>query len=490
MTTTETPRVVALPDALPRRATNLDVSHAELPGTTKAEEGWRVEYAPPVRGACSTNIGARIMHVPDEMGYTAAAVRAHEMTHAAFSPVDDAATLAPEFGVSVEALAAAEEYRVTMLAAYAGVSMDHLTDETEKSTARLVALKKDYRAALLLTTQVWGTNAAPVVTRAINKNAPTEWKKPLAEYRRYLRDMATYHNWRAKRMGEYETTGGKKVPEGFIVAVNVARRIDNMVNSDPTPTRAESEMKAANQRAKAQHDAREQANDKASRKFVRHPEHSEKGSPYEDVRLMVSTLDGKHIGKIAQKRTPAQTGKKPRRMSRLLTDPQRRVFDRKTRTNGGVVVIDMSGSMRLDSDDIDRMVEAAGGATVIGYSNIGSDRANVWVIADNGNRATAYPEYGSGNDCDAPALRFAATMRRNKREPFIWVSDGRAYHGGNSFSERAVKEIRDIINRHGITSVRDADEAVRELQRCARGNTPKKGMHPFITAMLNDYARR
>lgn len=473
-------RFLPIPDALPQRS---DTS----------SERWRVSDAPPIRGACSTNLAERVMFAPDEMGYTASAVRAHEMTHAAFSPVEGAGTLAPFFGVTVEALAAAEEWRVNRLSELAGVSMLHLTDETEKGTARLIAVRKDWRGAILFTVQTWGTGAQNTVARTLNKHMPPEWKKPLSRFRRVMRDFdkARATDLRNMRTWEVEDSNTKnkcQVPTGFRYSVMLAQHIENKTSkrNDPTLT---NEQRRAREEAEARGEEQERRRVEgleATRKFRRLPEYSKTGSPYEDVRLMQSDLTEQHRGKIATKRTAANVGKKPRRLSRALTDPQRRVFDKRTRSNGGVVVVDMSGSMSLTTEDVDSILNAAGGATVIGYSNIGSERANVWVIAHNGNRVANYPEYGANNDCDAPALRFAASLRKDKREPFIWVSDGRAYHGGSSFTKDAAREIDELTRRHGIHNAPDAQAAVRELQRCARGNRAYTKPSAFVTSRLNE----
>lgn len=468
-------RIVALPDALPQR-------------TDTSGERWRVIDAPPIRGACHTDIAARVMHVPDEMGYTAAAVRAHEMAHAAFSPVQGAGYLAPVFDVTVEALAAAEEWRVNALSEMAGVSMAHLTDETEKSSARVIALRKDWRGAVLLTVQTWGTGAQGTVGRTLNKYAPPEWKPRLTQIRRSLKRLPYPINLRNMKDWEATHPDGTKltVPLGFRYSVYLARMIDGETTetADPTLTKAERDAREERMARYAKASEREQAEEKAARKFRRLPEYSKKGSKYEDVRLMEGDLTDRQTGKLATKRTAANVGRKPRRLSRALTDPQRRVFDKRTRTAGGVVVVDMSGSMHLSTDDVDAILKAAGGATVIGYSNIGSNKANVWVIAHNGNRATVYPSYGSNNDVDAPALRFGASLRRDKREPFIWVSDGRAYHNGGSFTIAAAKEIDEITKRERLYNASNAEEAVRELERCARGNRSPMKPSAFVSARL------
>lgn len=428
------------------------------------QKGWRVTYAPPVRGACSTNRKAKVMAVPDEYDDTARAIRAHEMAHAAFSPMEGPEILAPLFGVSADALAAAEEARVNRLANAAGADVSALTDGTEKSAARVAALRNDYRAALLLTVSTMGTDAERHVKSALTKHAPKSWRKDLTAFRRTVK-TALGHVPYIRNLTAYERDG-VTMPEGFLYAVHVARALENYAEhgkSLPTDKQAKAQEGKATTRARDDY--------AQARKFTRHPEHTAEKSTYQDVRLMEPDMNTRHLGKIAKRRVAAPVGKKPRRMSRLMTDPHRRVFDRTIRTNGGVVVIDQSGSMHLAEADIDRVLAAAGGATVIGYSDIGRNLANVWVIAENGQRSTGYPRGGCNNGVDGSALNFAATKRRNKREPFIWITDGRAYDKAENFGPRASSEIHHTTKRYGIHVAENIDEAVRELQRCARGNT-------------------
>lgn len=475
-TTENAKRVLPIPDALPQRA---DI---------ETSERWRVTSAPPIRGACSTNFATRSMSAPDEYGYTAAAVRAHEITHAGFSPQYGADTLAPLFDVTPEALAAAEEWRVIALAERAGVSMEHLTDETEKSAARLAAIRKDWRAALILTAQTFGTGAERKVTTTITKHAPPEWKKPLMQFRRTLRSVAKPWALQSMAISEHMASDGTalKIPDGFLYSVHIARHIDAHTRSNPTKSDEKRAAEARQQQQRAEADNRRERVARNRRKFTREPQYSEKGSPYEHVRLMQSDLDERQTGRLATKRTASSTGKKPRRMSRVLTDPQRRVFDKRTRTNGGVIVVDMSGSMHLDDSEVDSILKAAGGATVLGYSNVGSGYANVFLIAHNGERTAEFPEAGGNNDVDAPALRYAASLRKNKREPFIWVTDGRAYHDGGAFSIEAARELDALIRKHRIHIAPNPEQAVKELKRCARGNVSPMKHSPFIEERLRD----
>jgi len=55
--------------------------------------------------------------------------------------------------------------------------------------------------------------------------------------------------------------------------------------------------------------------------------------------------------------------------SRLLTDPQQRAFSHTARRDGGVIVIDQSGSMDVTSQELERLLRSAPQALVVGYSH-------------------------------------------------------------------------------------------------------------------------
>ena len=130
-------------------------------------------------------------------------------------------------------------------------------------------------------------------------------------------------------------------------------------------------------------------------------------------------------GGLGRSRRPADRGRAPRRVHRLLTDPHRRVFDQYRRSNGGVVLIDGSGSMQLGVQDVRTILEAAPGATVAIYAcGTGEEPENLWVLAEQGRMADRIPERPAGNGVDAPAAEWAVRSRQHPRAPVVWITDG------------------------------------------------------------------
>jgi len=120
---------------------------------------------------------------------------------------------------------------------------------------------------------------------------------------------------------------------------------------------------------------------------------------------------------------------------RLLTDG--RAFRRDVRKpqKGGTILIDASGSMDLNGDDIRAILDRAPAATVAMYSgHANRGTGTVSVIAKAGRMATDREidrrrgEVGGGNIVDGPALRWLA----KQAEPRTWICDGAVTGKGDS----------------------------------------------------------
>jgi len=128
----------------------------------------------------------------------------------------------------------------------------------------------------------------------------------------------------------------------------------------------------------------------------------------------------------AQRRTLAvPAGSRLGAIRRSLTDGRcyRRTVQRLAK--GGTVLIDTSGSMNLEPEQVHAVLAVLPAATVAVYSGNGS-AGSVSIIAQNGRCSSAaaikrrIAEVGSGNIVDGPALRWLA----GQAEPRLWVCDG------------------------------------------------------------------
>lgn len=459
---------------------------------------WQIIDTPPIPGVCSTDLRARVMRAPSDPGDLEQAIRGHEMIHAGWSPAYTAQELGQVLDLDPDAIASVEEWRVNAIAYKAGVDVSILHDPGDVATAEKLARSRQLAPALRLVVQTHGTNAHRRVLKTLRKFGPVEWRKPIANVQNAIRQARRDHVLEDRR--NFEATGYVlrtpdgdwerltiNVPAGFRATVQLARVLDHWKENDPTPTRQEEQDNAKRRAESEQRRAQHRRESDHVRKFREHPEHNLEGTDYQTVRLAHLDHDLEHKGKATRRRIASDTGKNPRRVSRWIDDPARRVFDRKIRARGGVVLIDQSGSMSLNRHDIDRLLEQAGGAIVIGYSDIGEDVANVWVHAQNGRRSSSTPTGGSQNAVDGSALMYALSRRENRRDPVLWVTDGRCYDDSGALPPATCAILENVVRRNNVTMLDDIDEAIAELARLARGNNARTRVNPLIQKYADAY---
>jgi hypothetical protein len=203
----------------------------------------------------------------------------------------------------------------------------------------------------------------------------------------------------------------------------------------------------------------------------RKPDLTECSDQWAEFVLAKPDLTVSHTGKLGRKIIACDTGKEPRYISRVVTDPDKRIFSRKTRSLGGVVVIDASGSMAWDDKALMEVMSCAAGSTVLMYSDgDGEGQPNAWVVARQGRMVRRLPDAPGGNGVDGPALVYAAKYLRTRRSlPIIWVSDGAVTGKGDSSSYDLRKEIAQLCRTYNIVRVEHYQEAVAMLKRLQGG---------------------
>ena len=176
-----------------------------------------------------------------------------------------------------------------------------------------------------------------------------------------------------------------------------------------------------------------------------------------------------HTGKLGRKVIYTDTGRAIKNIGRLFSDPEERIFTRKTRALGAVVVIDCSGSMSLDESDIDEMIKVSAGATVLCYSSDSMpshDNPNAYVVARKGRRVRKLPYFHGGNGCDAPALMYGIkVLRESSRQPVIWISDEMVTGLGDSSGMSLREETNRIKQRYGVIVCRTNHQAIQTLKK-------------------------
>jgi len=181
-----------------------------------------------------------------------------------------------------------------------------------------------------------------------------------------------------------------------------------------------------------------------------------------------------HTGKAGRRLIPWTEGKYPKMFYRMVSDPYRRIFQRKTRSLGGVVVFDCSGSMGLDEDDIRRVMRASSGCSIVCYSashseQVDSQYGNIHLVARHGRQMRGLPEFYGNNGVDLPALKWAYyNLRLNSKSPVVWVSDGQVTGQDDVRTDRLDKETQQFVKRKAIKQVESVDEALSLLSKLQR----------------------
>ena len=174
-----------------------------------------------------------------------------------------------------------------------------------------------------------------------------------------------------------------------------------------------------------------------------------------------------HRGRMGRRTVRVAEGKYPRYVERMVTDPERRMFTRKSRALGAVVVVDCSGSMAWDEKDLAEVIDLTAGATVLCYSSgnkVDDENPNAWIVAKNNSRVRHLPEFPGGNGCDGPALAYAVrVLRQGSAHPVVWVSDQRVTGKGDAYSHELRKETDALVKRYGIHVVENNRQAKRLL---------------------------
>jgi hypothetical protein len=301
--------------------------------------------------------------------------------------------------------------------------------------------------------------------KEVNKVLRKFYRDFLKRYKHYRHGA---HGVMAGTTPTFDEESGAEIPSGFEkFTVPLARAVDRLLQF-----KAPEEQEAQKDRVSISEVARGQAGIWAK------PIELELPKP-------------RHVdGKLGRKRVPANIGKNPRRINRMLLDPERRVFDRRAKGIGGIILIDQSGSMSLSEEDIWNLIESAPGCVIIGYSHQRDSAGvpNIWVLAERGRVVEDLSEVprNGGNGVDGPAIRFALTKRRNN-EPFIWVCDGDVTDGKDDMTyPNLTAECVTLVHTHGIHTVDSVEEAVDALKGVARGNRPKTR----YTGELRRVARR
>lgn len=402
---------------------------------------WTIHEGSTMRGAASCNLSDRILQVPLGAGEQARVVRAHELMHARVSPHAHHLLRALD-EVSPRALECAEELRVNTLLLRLGFDLSVLCDGSEKPGARRLASDGSWAEAVCFMLAVLGTGAERDFFSGVRLGDAT-WLAPLRAVRK--RALAILD----ESTGSLSAThlNDDDLPSGYATSTLVIARVVTSVLGARVP-----------------------ASTQELRMFRRSLEAGGRRPPTGVFAPLVVDHDLSRIHGVqrrpSRRTRPATSGPAMRHPGRLLTDQHRRAFSRRVTARGGVVVVDQSGSMDLDAEQLHALVRAAPEALVVGYSHRPGDRGgtpNCWVLCDRVRVAASYPSGNVGNGVDGPVLFWALGQRR-RGEVVVWVTDGQVTDSHDHPDERLADSCADLVRRHRIRLARDLTEATRVLR--------------------------
>jgi len=441
-----------------------------------SSEQWKVTSGSTNRGDSFTDFGSHTFRAPSLNDEVSRVIRGHELTHVRISPTDEVALTkyAEHYELDSRSISCAEEVRVNAVLKGMGYNIDLLVDGSEKDSGKRLAKEgsvEAYNEMISFGSALIGGKAFRSFISGVRSVNP-DWANTLRDMEKQVKRITGRIPTRVlgstQPKGFYrddETLEVTSLPSGFLDYTTQIAQIISGYHELPTDGSDFDDGKGS-------------SGVKVTTGYG--------SGQFAPLRIDTKILCDQQVkGHLARRKKSAPTGKRVLYPSRLLTDPQRRVFSQKPRNSGGIVVIDMSGSMQLSEADINAMLEAAPGALVAGYTNSAKkrNRPNFWIMANRGKRVSSLKGIGGnvGNGCDGPALEWAISKRRGS-EPIIWVCDGQVTDSQDSGFIEGAKQCAKMIKKHRILVTPNVSDAVGML---ANPSNAKSKIVGFVGMFFN-----
>ena len=402
-----------------------------------ASRAWTVKPGSTQRGEASCNLTDRVLEVPLGRDSTSRVIRAHELMHARVSPHQLNCVAALE-GTSTRALECAEELRVNTLIARLNFDVALLRDGSEKMGGRRLAESGQWSEALCFLMAVLGTGAEKEYLAGVRQGNPT-WLVGLRAVRKRALSIMDLQGTTALASTRLN---GELLPSGYADSTVVLARLLSQ-SMAARPPNSPDELRAF-RRSLEPGGRRPPSGRFADLKF--------------DDTLAMTPRPRSGGVRLAR---PSTVGTTMRYPSRLLTDDLKRAFARRVTLHGGIVVVDQSGSMDIETAALHMLVRRAPNALVVGYSHRPGDNgatANAWVLANSGSVAIAPPSGNVGNGVDGPVLSWALKQRRGT-EPFVWVTDGQVTDSHDHPDQALTAMCAQLVKENRIRLVRELGDA-------------------------------
>lgn len=482
------------------------IAEPELLGRRDTAHGnWAVSECNPRRGEPMTNIVGREMKVPVQDSALARCIRAHELMHAKVSPAESYKKWIDRKIATDKAMTVVEELRVNLLCGKAGFDVKgDLADGGETADGERISATKDWHGAVMMNIATAGTASNKAFLNGVRRHN-REWGVILADIaKRAVKEMEKAYKTGTLASTDVDRRTGL-APLGFSHTERIAEWVDRLasiVPEEPNEVANESASAGTGESSEEEAPKRGRGRPKKENPAGGHSNRgdtgdgSATGNPYKgitpdsyqgmgsipqwgELRIERCPMPKQTKGNIGKKRTASNIGRAPRRIHRLLTDPEKRIFDKVSRGAGGVVIIDGSGSMSFTHDQIRKMVENAPGATVAVYTERSQSEANMWIVADKGRMVSELPDkFGHGNGVDFPAIEWAVKNRQSSRSPIIWVTDGGVCPSHGGYSDTMAMQCINFCMKNNIIVLPYVEEAVDALGKMKNG-AKVKSKWPF-----------
>lgn len=435
---------------------------------------WDIRGCEAVAGIPSTEVASRSMFAPLYDDELSRHMRAHEMFHAKVSPTaKQMETIWRKRNLAKDkALIVCEELRVNTLLQVAGFKPEqYLKGGSERFDGENISKHGDFNNAVLCAVAYRRTAGWQDFLDGVKIHKP-EWVQVLEVFTKqaccYL-DEIVVKATKFSGIPKLHATGSKANENGFGYTEHLAQWIQTVLDASQQDTFGQPSKGLTAEQIKSLEKSldglgtRDRDQQDGWRGAI-----PKKGidNLWGELRVSKPMLDKSVMGAIGRKKIASQTGKNPRRISRLLSDPERRIFDRTVKGAGGVVLIDTSGSMSLSADQVKEMVSNAPSALVAMYSGgVRQPKPNLWLIANKGRMCSKMPTPNGGNEIDGEALRWAIKQRQRTNSPIIWVSDGCVTGKHDRTNDDLVMDCIKLCKQYGIYVVPDARSAIVLLKR-------------------------
>ena len=465
---------------------------------------WTVVPCAAERGAPMTAVVLRHMEVPIQDFELDRVIRAHEMMHAKVSPGDRTPWL--NRGIASDrGQQTAAEARVNFLVANAGFDLGILEDETELNAGERIAERGDWAEAVYYTAAISGCGGLNKYLVGIRRHRPA-WAPRLRRISQLIQKELRRIDRAAKNgadtsLASTRTVTGRLDPrneliQGYLHTENIAEWLDRLAE-EPHKDEEDGEEENDEAQDEEENDGGESDTDgtnpstgvgsketgdlkppvsKADLESQK-PNRTNAVGSWAQLNVKEQNLTRHVPGGLGKKRIASNMGRNPRRIQRMFTDPEKRIFDRKVKGNGGVVLIDYSGSMALSEKDVLEIMEAAPGCTVACYTTNDFDtdgKANLWILGARGRMTTAIPASRGGNGVDHTALVRAVQQKQRQSAPVVWVTDGGVLGPGQGYSDQLAMQCIKTCLKSNVLIRDDVEDAVQLLNEIAERKPIKK----------------